>query len=251
MPALGDFASRRLPAAFIGPWDAWLQRGIAASRATLRERWLDIYLNGPLWNFALLPGVCGDGAWLGTIMPSVDRVGRHFPLTIALAVPAHATILHTMAAARDWFAAIDRAALACLDLHHLPEQLEMRLAELPFPEQPAMNGRPGSWLDAWLSAQANEALVLHLPAGISAADVFGAAAAGPIGAGIGGNSGNNTGNYSGNNSGNNSGNGSGGGRSIWWSDTTSSAATRLLAFHGLPDDDEFTLLLDDPGGAPP
>lgn len=240
MPALGDFASRRLPPAFIGTWDAWLQRGLAASRATLRERWLDVYLNGPLWNFALMPGVCGDSAWLGTIMPSVDKVGRHFPLTIALAVPPHAGVLRTAAAAGEWFAAIDRAALACLDIHHLPEQLERRLAELPFPEQPAIDGQAGSSLDAWLSAPASEALVLHLPAGVSAVEVLGAAAR-PDRAGYGNSGGNSGGNTIGNHS----------GRSIWWSDTTSSAATRLLAFRGLPGDSAFTLLLDDPDGSPP
>ncbi|WBS00579.1 type VI secretion system-associated protein TagF [Pseudoduganella sp. SL102] len=246
LPALGDFASRRLPPAFIGPWDAWLQRGIASSRATLGDRWLDVYLNGPLWNFALLPGVCGDSAWLGTIMPSVDKVGRHFPLTIALAVPPHAGILRTVASAREWFAAIDRAALACLDIHCLPEQLETRLAEVPFPALPAIDERAGDGLAAWLAARAAGTLVLHLPAGVSAADVLGAAAR-P--GGVDGSCSADAADAAEAADGADAARAAG--RSLWWSDTTTSAATRLLGFRGLPAADQFALLLDDADGPPP
>ena len=34
LPSLGDFASRRLGADFIPPWDAWLQEVIHATRNT-------------------------------------------------------------------------------------------------------------------------------------------------------------------------------------------------------------------------
>ena len=156
LPALGDFASRRLPPAFIAPWDAWLQRGLAASRAMLGERWLDVYLNGPLWRFALLPGLCGPTGWLGTLMPSVDRVGRHFPLTLALEVPTAADALAAVGHATGWFAALEQAALACLDIRCQPEHLEARLA-------------------AWWPDGAAGALLLNLPG--TAAAVIGSAAA--------------------------------------------------------------------------
>ena len=88
LPALGDFVERALPAEFVTPWDAWLQRAIAASRASLGEQWLDIYLTSPLWRFVLGAGPCGARAWAGVMMPSVDRVGRYFPLTVAAPLPA-------------------------------------------------------------------------------------------------------------------------------------------------------------------
>ena len=84
IPALGDFASRRLSTEFISTWDSWLQHSMAASRATLGERWLDIYLTSPIWRFALMPETVDASAWAGLLMPSVDKVGRHFPLTFAL-----------------------------------------------------------------------------------------------------------------------------------------------------------------------
>src|SRR5512139_3843786 len=87
IPNLGDFASRRLPSRFIVAWDDWLQRALASSRAQLGGQWLDLYLTSPVWRFLLMPGVCGSAAWAGVLMPSVDRVGRYFPLTIALELP--------------------------------------------------------------------------------------------------------------------------------------------------------------------
>jgi len=37
----------------------------------------------PVWRFYLSAGLCGPGAACGVFMPSVDRAGRHFPLTLA------------------------------------------------------------------------------------------------------------------------------------------------------------------------
>ena len=79
LPSLGDFVSRRLPRSFVQPWDAWLQRALAASRARLGAGWLETYLASPFWRFALAPGLCGPEAWVGVLMPSTDRVGRTFP----------------------------------------------------------------------------------------------------------------------------------------------------------------------------
>lgn len=87
LPALGDFVSRRLPRQFIEPWDQWLQSAIAASREQLGSDWLDVYLTSPIWRFGLGAGVCGTGAWAGVLMPSVDKVGRYYPLTLAVPVP--------------------------------------------------------------------------------------------------------------------------------------------------------------------
>ena len=44
--------------------------------------WLEAFLEAPVWRFVLPPGLCGARAAIGLIMPSVDKVGRYFPLTL-------------------------------------------------------------------------------------------------------------------------------------------------------------------------
>ena len=93
LPALGDFVSRRLAPEFITPWDAWLSSGLHALRSAAPASWLQAYLASPSWRFLLQPGAlpgagpgAGSTAWAGVLMPSVDRVGRYFPLTLAQAL---------------------------------------------------------------------------------------------------------------------------------------------------------------------
>ena len=127
LPHLGDFAVRRLPEEFVGPWDGWLQRSLADARAELGTQWLDAYLVAPIQRFWLGPGVAGAAPWGGVMMSSVDRVGRYFPLTIAQPLESLALAL----AARDWYAALDGAARQVLDVHFTVEDLEAALAALP------------------------------------------------------------------------------------------------------------------------
>ncbi|GAB2889512.1 type VI secretion system-associated protein TagF [Uliginosibacterium flavum] len=107
LPFLGDFASRRLSQSFIQPWDAWLQQGVAASRAELGEAWLDTFLTSDIWRFVLAADCLTPEPWAGILVPSVDRVGRYFPLTIA-APYASASRLD------EWFADLESAAHAGL-----------------------------------------------------------------------------------------------------------------------------------------
>ncbi|HEX4596733.1 MAG TPA: type VI secretion system-associated protein TagF [Burkholderiaceae bacterium] len=83
IPALGDFVARRLPTQFIDAWDHWLSTEIVATREALGSDWAASYLKAPTWRFALTPGVLDASTWYGVLTPSIDRVGRHFPLTLA------------------------------------------------------------------------------------------------------------------------------------------------------------------------
>ena len=114
VPALGDFVSRRLPRSFIDPWDQWLQSSLLASRETLAEDWLSVFLVSPIWCFALSPGLCGPSAWAGVMMPSVDRVGRYFPLTLAQSIAEH-DMTAVFSADADWFAQLENLALTVLN----------------------------------------------------------------------------------------------------------------------------------------
>src|SRR5713226_4821463 len=83
LPGRGDFVAAGLPRRFTEAWHDWLQPVLAASRHALGEDWLAAWLEAPVWRFALSPGICGPDSVLGLWMPSVDSVGRHFPLTFA------------------------------------------------------------------------------------------------------------------------------------------------------------------------
>lgn len=111
----GDFVQRGLAPAFVAGWDRWLQDSLRHSRAQLGETWLPAYLYSPLWRFALGAGVCGERAMGGVLMPSVDRVGRHFPLTLAAPIDGQGEPMSALSGrAAAWFAALERLAFSSL-----------------------------------------------------------------------------------------------------------------------------------------
>lgn len=138
LPIIGDFVSRRLPSEFITPWDNWLQSAIAASRETLGENWLNCYLTSPIWRFLLSPGVCGDKAVAGIVMPSVDRVGRYYPLTVAVVFEQSPPLPFLFTAGNTWFEQLEDVALTglegSLDLQDF-DQLIQSIPDLPMPDQ--------------------------------------------------------------------------------------------------------------------
>lgn len=138
LPSLGDFASRRLEAGFIDPWDAWLASGLLALREASPDAWLDAYLSSPSWRFLLMPGVlpgaAGASGWAGVLMPSVDRVGRYFPLTLVLPLgeaPAHAA---QMSALWGWLSRLDELARDALHDDWSSDRLEEELARMSLPD---------------------------------------------------------------------------------------------------------------------
>ena len=130
LPMRGDFVSRRLPARFVEAWDDWLRRDIACSRDVLAEDWLPLYLAGPLWRFALPPNLLSEDAVAGVLMPSVDAVNRHFPLTVAATAPPALGPFVLAAEADPWFAAAEAVALSCLDPDATMSSVERSLAAL-------------------------------------------------------------------------------------------------------------------------
>lgn len=130
VPELGDFVSRRLPRVFLDPWDAWLQQVIATSREQLGEGWLDVYLTSPIWRFALSPGICGERPWLGVVMPSVDRVGRYYPMTLGSGLRENDNAFAAFSRNRAWFERLEELALSCLQDGFEVETFDARVQEL-------------------------------------------------------------------------------------------------------------------------
>ncbi len=127
VPVRGDFIVYQLPARFVDPWDRWLQSGLTRSQRQLGDDWLEWYLTCPMWRFLLSEGIFDQQQWLGVLMPSVDRVGRYYPLTLAGTVtpPVPLTALDQTNA---WLGEVERLALQALswglDLDDWLDQLQ-------------------------------------------------------------------------------------------------------------------------------
>ena len=128
----GDFVSRGLPQSFIGPWDSWLAAGLLASQS-LGERWLNAYLVSPLWRFMVAPGVCGRQAVVGVVMPSVDRVGRYFPLTVAVLLDHDADPASVVGGSDAWFEQVEQLLLSTLSVEASFEAFSAELEVLGSP----------------------------------------------------------------------------------------------------------------------
>jgi type VI secretion system protein ImpM len=126
IPSRGDFVRSGLPRGFINPWDAWLRGGIAASWTVLGADWLDAWMEAAVWNFALSPGLCGPDAVLGLWMPSVDRVGRYFPLTLA-AVVKEGELSDLVRESGGFLTAAERAGRDALEHDIGPDDLANRI----------------------------------------------------------------------------------------------------------------------------
>jgi type VI secretion system protein ImpM len=81
LPAKRDFVSCNVSMRFLNVWEPWVQSGLAMSKQTLGPAWTAAYNSAPIWRFWLGSDFCGE-ATIGAVMPSVDGVGRAFPLAV-------------------------------------------------------------------------------------------------------------------------------------------------------------------------
>lgn len=130
MPSLGDFFRVNVSAAFVQKWDEWLQNGILSARKDLGERWQDCYMSAPIWRFTLSAGLAGPSPVLGILMPSVDRVGRQFPLTLVRPLPMDGQPATEHFRSGKEFEALEAVALSALDDDMTRDKLETSLSEI-------------------------------------------------------------------------------------------------------------------------
>jgi type VI secretion system protein ImpM len=156
LPSHGDFISRRLPAALLVPWETWLDAALERSRETLGEGWLKAYLSSPIWCFSLEPGCCGDRLVAGVMMPSLDRIGRYYPLTIMAPVRVDHSASAIALGATAWFTRMETLALSCLADDFDFERFDTSISDEPFPSSESCESalearRPGALLALSLS----------------------------------------------------------------------------------------------------
>ena len=175
LPTLGDFASRRLPPEFITAWDAWLSAGLAFWQRADAD-WPAGYMQAPSLRFVLGPGVlapsvvnslsqglpghtaAGGSTLAGVVMPSVDRVGREFPLSIVRAVGVWPLSIPAFTTVVDWLDAADALALQAVQDDWTADQLDQHLAAL---DSTLAGGDPGLGSDPHAPVLAWQAAITH------------------------------------------------------------------------------------------
>jgi type VI secretion system protein ImpM len=151
LPARGDFVREKLPRDFTDSWDAWWQRGLAGMQARWGDEWVDAWLEAPVWRFMLPPGLCGRSGVLGLWLPSVDKVGRYSPLTIAATAPCD--WLPHVGEMASFLAAAEEAGRDALELDLAPADLLERVeaaftaAEGPATDPGFVAGRAAWWTE--------------------------------------------------------------------------------------------------------
>ncbi|SNB74729.1 type VI secretion system protein ImpM [Arboricoccus pini] len=133
VPIHADFVHGRLQRSTIEPWDAWMQEALAASQQALGETWREAFFGAPIWRFILPSGACGPHGLVGVMMPSVDAVGRCFPLMLGLELAPSFDPLAVMEGAAAWFAAAERLALRALGSEFSLRDLDRRLPSISSP----------------------------------------------------------------------------------------------------------------------
>ncbi|MEM9783766.1 MAG: type VI secretion system-associated protein TagF [Pseudomonadota bacterium] len=145
IPGTGDFIRRDLSPGFTEPWDAWLQGLIIDGRGMLGQGWQDAYFTAPIWRFTLPADVAGPEAVIGTLMPSVDRVGRQFPFTLAGQIPGRPDAWTLHRAAGETFEVLETISLAMLEDDVERAWLDNRLHDLvPPTPRPVAEVAPGA-----------------------------------------------------------------------------------------------------------
>ena len=113
LPMQSDFVSHFLPESYTQFWHGWLQASLSVSQEQLGEQWLANYLGAPIWRFAIMPCIVHELGVNGVLIPSVDEVGRYFPLTIAHL--SNGCPWNAFLSGQSWYEKVEYTALLALE----------------------------------------------------------------------------------------------------------------------------------------
>ena len=134
LSAKRDFIALSTPQSFLEVWEPWVQSCLSASQHQLGAGWKSAYLTAPLWRFWLGAELSGATV-LGVFMPSVDGVGRYYPLTLlAMAEPSFSMPPPDLSAQDTWFSSAEDFLLSTLDRAKSFEEISAALEALSPPQ---------------------------------------------------------------------------------------------------------------------
>ncbi len=132
LPAKRDFIGMNASRRFLEAWEPWLQAGVAMSKQMLGDGWIETYNRAPIWRFWLGADFCGE-AMIGAFMPSVDGVGRSFPLAIFVGEGDASLAPPELEPNDAWFEAAEAILLDALEPGATLELVAEKVAALPAP----------------------------------------------------------------------------------------------------------------------
>ena len=139
LPAKRDFIGMNASRRFLEAWEPWLQAGVAMSKQMLGDAWIETYNRAPIWRFWLGADFCGE-AMIGAFMPSVDGVGRSFPLAIFVGEGDASLAPPELEPNDAWFEAAEAVLLDALEPGATLERIAEKVAALPAPAlEPRIN----------------------------------------------------------------------------------------------------------------
>jgi type VI secretion system protein ImpM len=144
LPAKRDFIFANASRRFLDVWEPWLQSGIATSRQMLGPAWIDAYNRAPIWRFWLGSDFCGE-ATIGAFMPSVDGVGRAFPLAIFANGTDNSIAPPEIDSNERWCEAAEQILLHALEDNATLEVIVDEVAAMP---APILQSNGGEAMDA-------------------------------------------------------------------------------------------------------
>jgi type VI secretion system ImpM family protein len=126
-----DFVSVAAPRHFLRLWEPWIGTCLTHSRTELGDPdWGDVFVEAPIWRFFLGADLCGS-SFVGAFMPSVDAVGRYFPLTlVAQADPGMTLATPEVEFYQSWFEAGEDLLLSALDADLTRDAVDAKLKSL-------------------------------------------------------------------------------------------------------------------------
>ncbi len=165
LPVAGDFVTRRLHSVFVEAWDNWLSNGLTGLQERDAAHWREHYLASPPWRFVItqdfMPSPLNAVAWAGVIIPSIDRVGRYYPLTLVSRLNAIPASHREQAGLWSWLLQLEDLAVDAMQDDWSIEQLDAELLNLGSPDRvgPMLGqlNEDGPWtsfFDACLSSRA-------------------------------------------------------------------------------------------------
>jgi type VI secretion system protein ImpM len=172
VPSKRDFIAIATPREFLSVWEPWMQGGLSASRHSLGEDWQQAFLTAPIWRFWLGADLCGQTV-LGAFMPSLDGIGRYFPLTLIACGEAESAIPPPEFDPQDgWFQVAEDYLLSTLEQDATFETVTAGLESLVLPSNDAPVSRRNDMIDmkGGMVAQMNERPATEVFASLRMAD---------------------------------------------------------------------------------